>query len=291
MRTDTSRSLFGEAVKALKPVVGDDARNDARLLLGHVLACGDEAGGRPDISDETVGNEMADRFRDLVRQRLQRKPVSRIVGYRHFWKGWFRVTDDVLDPRPETELLVETALQGPPFKRVLDLGTGSGCILGSLLSERPEAKGVGVDVSPGAIRVASENLAGLDVQNRAELYVSDWFSAVTGQFDLIVSNPPYVARSEVPSLEPEVRRWDPARALLGGHDGLECYREIAAGLETHLKRGGRVLLEVGASQAHPVCAMFRSACDLDCCVFKDLDRFDRVVRLEQRKRGRAVKFP
>ena len=291
MSANTSRSLFREAVQALKPVVGDDARNDARLLLGHVRASGDVAGGCPVISDETVGNEMANRFRDLVRQRLQRKPVSRIVGYRHFWKGRFLVTDDVLDPRPETELLVETALRGPPFDRVLDLGTGSGCILGSLLSERPEATGVGVDVSPGAIRVASENLAGLEVLNRAELYVSDWFSAVTGQFDLIVSNPPYVASSEVPSLEPEVRCWDPARSLLGGHDGLECYRGIAAGLEIHLKSGGRALLEVGASQARAVCTMFRSACDLDCCVFKDLDRFDRVVRLERRNRGPAVKIP
>lgn len=291
MTADSTRSLFREAVKTLKPVVGDDARNDARLLLAHVLASGNAASGRPDISDEAVSNETANRFRDLVRQRLKRKPVSRIVGYRHFWKGRFVVTDDVLDPRPETERLVETALRGPPFDRVLDLGTGSGCILGSLLSERPAATGVGVDVSPGAIQVASENLAELEVLNRAELYVSDWFSAVTGQFDLIVSNPPYVASSEVPSLEPDVRFWDPARAILGGADGLECYRRIAAGLETHLKSGGRVLLEVGASQARPVCTMFRAACDLDCRIFKDLDRFDRVVRLERRKRVLAEKIP
>ena len=145
---------------------------------------------------------------------------------------------------------------GRPFDRVLDLGTGTGCILGSLLSERPEATGVGVDISPGALRVASENLNRLEVSNRAELVLSDWFSAVTGQFDLIVSNPPYIATTEVPFLEPEVRCWEPARAIQGGPDGLECYRKIAAGIGTHLKSGGRAFLEVGASQARPVCRMF-----------------------------------
>ena len=283
MTADTSRSLFREAVRKLEPAIGEDARNDARVLLTHVLAAGNAACLCPDISDGAVSNEMASRFRALVRQRLQRKPVSRIVGHRHFWKGRFLVTEDVLDPRPETELLVEMALRGPPFDRVLDLGTGTGCILGSLLSERPEATGVGVDISPGALRVASENLIRLDVSNRAELVLSDWFSAVTGQFDLIVSNPPYIATTEVPFLEPEVRCWEPARAIQGGPDGLECYRKIVAGIGTHLKSGGRVFLEVGASQARPVCRMFRSVCDLESRIYKDLDRFDRVVRLERRK--------
>ncbi len=283
MTADTSRSLFREAVRALKPAIGEDARNDARILLTHVLAAANATGRCPDISDEAVSNEMASRFRALVHQRLQRKPVSRIVGYRHFWKGRFLVTDDVLDPRPETELLVEMALRGPPFRRVLDLGTGTGCILGSLLSERPEAMGVGVDISPGALRVASENLIRLDVLDRAELVLSDWFSAVTGQFDLIVGNPPYIASTEVPFLEPEVSCWEPARAILGGPDGLECYRKIVAGIGTHLKSGGRVFLEVGAAQARPVRRMFRSVCDLDSHIYKDLDRFDRVVRFERRK--------
>ena len=291
MTAGSARSLFREAVKTLKPAVGDDARNDARLLLAHVLADGNVASGCPQVSDDVVSNELANRFRDLVRQRLQRKPVSRIVGYRHFWKGRFLVTEDVLDPRPETELIVETALQGLPFDRVLDLGTGTGCILGSLLSERPEATGVGVDTSPGAIRVASENLARLEVLNRAELHLSDWFSTVAGEFDLIVSNPPYIASNEIPSLEPEVRCWEPVKAILGGHDGLDCYRRIAAGLETHLKPGGRALLEIGSSQARPVCMIFRSACDLDCRTYKDLDRIERVVRLERRKQVHAMKIP
>ncbi len=282
MTADSSRSLFREAVGKLKPAIGEDAGNDARVLLAHVLAARNAAGRSPDISDEAVSNEMASRFRDLVHQRFQRKPVSRIVGYRQFWKGRFLVTDDVLDPRPETELLVETALKGPPFDRILDLGTGTGCILGSLLTERPEATGVGVDISPGALRVASENLSRLEVLHRAELVLSDWFSAVTGQFDLIVSNPPYIASTEVRFLEPEVHCWEPASAILGGRDGLECYRKIAAGIGTRLKSGGRVLLEVGASQARPVCRMFRSVCDLEGRIYKDLDLLDRVVRLERR---------
>ncbi len=283
MNADSTRSLFREAVRKLKPAIGEDARNDARVLLAHVLAAGNATGRCPDLSDEAVSNEMASRFRDFVHQRLQRKPVSRIVGHRHFWKGRFLVTEDVLDPRPETELLVETALRGAPFDRILDLGTGTGCILGSLLSERPEATGVGVDISPGALRVASENLMRLHVLNRAELVLSDWFSAVTGQFDLIVSNPPYIAGTDVTFLEPEVRCWEPAGAILGGHDGLECYRKIAAEIGSHLKSDGRVLLEVGASQARTVCRMFRSVRDLDCRIYKDLGRFDRVVLLERRK--------
>ena len=193
--------------------------------------------------------------------------------------GRFRVTDDVLDPRPETELLVEKALEVPAFSRVLDLGTGTGCILGSLLAERPQATGVGIDVSPEALEVASDNLAALNVADRVQLFRSDWFSEVTGEFDLIVSNPPYIANDDIAALQPEVRLWEPSRSIMGGADGLEAYRRIAAGLMAHLSPDGRVVLEIGASQAQEVCMMFKTTCGLDSRVHKDLAGHDRVVCL------------
>ena len=279
MNPATPRALFAEGVSALVPEIGADAPGDARRLLEHAFARADSTTARPSASDESVSDATASLFRSFVRQRHRRKPVSRILGYRDFWTGRFRVTDDVLDPRPETELLVEKALEVPAFSRVLDLGTGTGCILGSLLAERPQATGVGIDVSPEALEVASDNLAALNVADRVQLFRSDWFSEVTGEFDLIVSNPPYIANDDIAALQPEVRLWEPSRSIMGGADGLEAYRRIAAGLMAHLSPDGRVVLEIGASQAQEVCMMFKATCGLDSRVHKDLAGLDRVVCL------------
>lgn len=215
-------------------------------------------------------------FEDLVRRRAAREPFSHIAGYRDFWTHRFKVTSAVLDPRPETETLVAQAL-AEPFSKVLDLGTGSGCILISLLAEMPEAKGVGTDLSERAVLVAGENAKRIGVADRLVLPLSDWFEDVGGVFDLIVSNPPYIAAEEMDALQPEVRDFEPRGALTDEADGLSAYRAIAAGAPDHLTPGGRLLVEIGPTQAREVCEIFQGAGLVEITVHPDLDGRDRVV--------------
>lgn len=227
-----------------------------------------------------LAEETGQDFQSLVMRRLNREPFSHIAGYRHFWKHRFRVTPDVLDPRPETETLVELALL-EPFAKVLDLGTGSGCILISLLAERPGARGVGTDVSEKAVLLAGENAAEIGVVDRLILPLSDWFEDVGGRYDLIVSNPPYIAAGEMAGLAPEVQRFEPRSALTDEADGLSAYRAIAAGASQHLRPGGRLLVEIGPTQAEAVCTIFAATGLADAIVYPDLDGRNRVVAARQ----------
>lgn len=216
---------------------------------------------------------LAAAFLALVEARARRQPVSQIIGRRAFWNHDFIVTPDTLDPRPETEALVQAALD-LPWDSVLDLGTGTGAILVSLLAARRGARGLGCDISPAALDVARRNahLAGVAAQFRQ----SDWFDAVTGRFDLIVSNPPYIALSEMADLAPEVREWEPHSALTDGGDGLSAYRAIAEGFPAYLNPGGQVLVEIGHRQGHDVQAIFRAK-GAKTRLIADLDGRDRVV--------------
>jgi release factor glutamine methyltransferase len=202
-------------------------------------------------------------------------PVSHILGGRDFYGRWFKVTPDVLDPRPETEILVAQALQRP-FTRVLDMGVGSGCILVTLLAERPQARGVGIDISPEAVLVAGDNALAHGVADRITLPQSEWWHDVGSTYDLIVSNPPYIAASEMTALAPEIG-FEPRQALTDESDGLSAYRAITAGLMDHLRPGGRVLLEVGPTQAEAVVGLLRAAGLDSVTTTPDLDGRDRVL--------------
>jgi len=245
-----------EALAALRAAGVSDPATDARRLA----------------ADLGEGSALA----EAVARRARREPVSHILGYRDFWKHRFRVGPDVLDPRPETETLVEAALSAS-FTRVLDLGTGSGAIVISLLAERAEATGVGTDISERAVLVAGENAAAIGVADRLILPLSDWWADVGGRYDLIVSNPPYIAVDEMSGLAPEVREFEPEGALTDGGDGLEAYRAIAGGVLDHLTPGGRLLVEIGPTRAAAVREIF-SARGLELrAVHPDLDGRDRVV--------------
>jgi release factor glutamine methyltransferase len=246
-----------------------DAQGDLRRLFNWAFE---------GVPEEARSGAQAswDVFEDAVAKRERRVPVSQIIGRRAFWRHEFTVTPDVLDPRPETETLVEAAL-AEPFTRVLDLGTGSGCILISLLAERPDATGVGTDTSDKALLVAGENAARIGVVDRLVLPLSDWFDDIGGRFDLIVSNPPYIAASEMTDLAPEVRDHEPRAALTDEGDGLQAYRSIAAKVADHLTPGGRLLVEIGPTQAKAVTAIFRQSGLLDVGVQSDLDGRDRVI--------------
>ena len=225
---------------------------------------------------DPVSNEVEFFYPHYIHDRLNRIPVSRILGEREFWGRVFKVTEDTLDPRPETETLVELALS-EPFRDVLDLGTGTGCILVTLLAEREEATGVGTDISEKAVLVAGDNAERHGVANRMILPLSDWYDDIGGRFDLIVSNPPYIADSEMAALQPEVRDHDPRVALTDEADGLTAYRSIVEGALDHLRPGGRLLVEIGHTQGKAVKAIFEAGGLENVEVHKDLDGKDRVV--------------
>lgn len=217
---------------------------------------------------------------DAIARRVKREPVSRIVGHRGFWKSDFKVTPQTLDPRPDSETLVETALKTlvPPPKTILDLGTGTGCLLLSLLLEWPEATGVGVDISKEAVETAHENAAALGLAGRAKIVESNWEKFESNEsFDSIISNPPYIARGEISKLEPEVANYDPRAALEGGEDGLDCYRALALLVPKWLKRGGFAFFEIGFDQKEAVKSILAKA-GLDVIqTVPDLAGNDRVV--------------
>lgn len=262
------------AIPRLDAAGVEGAARDARVLLAHALGVAPE---RLTLQlPEEMTEAQASAFEAALVARAARQPVAQITGRRLFWGLAFRVTRDTLDPRPDTEALVAEAL-AEPFLKMLDLGTGTGCILLSCLKGMPMARGVGVDISEAALAVARGNSSDLGLAGRARFLGSDWFSNVSGAFDLIVANPPYIAESEMPSLAPEVRDWEPYLALTPGGDGLEAYRIIARGAGPRLMPGGRLLVEIGPTQGQAVAQLFRDAGLETVRILPDMDGRDRVV--------------
>lgn len=233
---------------------------DARLLL-------QEASGltREMViadPDWPVAADAAARFRTFIDRRLKGEPVSRILGNREFYGRVFTVTPATLDPRPDTETLIDAALSFVPAGRpcrLIDLGTGTGAIALTLLAERPLAEAVLTDISAEALTVARANAASLGVAARASFVEGSWFTGVAGRFDLILSNPPYIPTAILPTLEPDVRNFDPKAALDGGPDGLGPYREMAARASFFLVPQGRVIVEIGEGQALEIEDIFKAA--------------------------------
>ncbi|MBF9232763.1 peptide chain release factor N(5)-glutamine methyltransferase [Microvirga alba] len=276
-----------QALRQLRRTLTDagfeNAALDARLL---VLAALDiSATNLITRPDTLLTEEQAGKIAAYTSRRLAHEPVARIIGEREFWGLPFTLSDDTLVPRPDTETVVETALQLLPDHQaaltIADLGTGSGCILTALLYELPRARGIGVDRSFNAARTARSNAERNGVGERSLIAVSDWASALAGRFDLVVSNPPYIASSVVLGLDREVRDYDPALALDGGTDGLDAYRVILADAARLLKPGGLLVLEIGYDQAD---ALQRLAADRALDVLRivhDLSGNPRCVALKR----------
>lgn len=269
-----AQDALRRAVSLLRDAGIEDGSRDARVLLAHALGIGHDRLTLK-LQDEMTEPQAALYDAALV-ARIARQPVAQITGRRLFWGLSFRVTRDVLDPRPETETLVAEALK-VPFLKVLDLGTGTGCILLSCLKGMPLARGLGTDISDAALQVAVGNTRDLGLEARARFRKSDWFGQVTGAFDLIVSNPPYIAAEEMPALAPEVRDWEPHLALTPGGDGLDAYRTIARGAGARLLPGGRLLVEIGPTQGQAVAALFGAEGFAAIRILPDMDGRDRVV--------------
>jgi release factor glutamine methyltransferase len=258
--SETLVSLWTDVRRRLEAAGVDTPVFDARLLV--------EAGAgvsRLDIVTDPrrpVSAEQRASVDALARRREAREPVSHILGRRQFWTLDLAVSSAVLTPRPETEILVEAALEvvAPDAPaRVLDLGVGSGAILLAVLSERPNATGVGVDISPEALAIARANAEQLGITDRVELRRGDWGAGLEGGFEVVVSNPPYIPSDEITSLAPEVAHFEPRLALDGGVDGLDAYRRIILELPRLLAPGGRFGLEVGRGQAEAVSRLAKQA--------------------------------
>ncbi len=225
-------------------------RLEADIILKHAA---------PDYPEISPKQEAC--VSQMLSRRVKHEPLDKIIGEREFYKSLFMVDENVLSPRPDTEILVESALEFIPKNfcgNILDLGTGSGCIILSLLQERPQCHGIGLDASEKALRIAAQNAQRLGVSSRVKLIHKSWNEpgAVSGEFDIIVSNPPYIPHGEIEKLDIEVKNYDPLSALDGGENGLECYHEIARLAPLILKKGGYILLEVGYGQAEDVTEIF-----------------------------------
>jgi release factor glutamine methyltransferase len=223
-------------------------------LLAHAQGISQEA-----LLRGLSASARMDRLLPLLDRRIAREPLALIVGHREFWSLDFAVSRDTLVPRPESETLIEAALVAfagrPPPAAVLDLGTGTGCLLLAALSEFPSAFGIGVDRSPAAAALAARNAAALGLANRAALVCGDWARALDARFDLVLCNPPYIATSEVVSLMPDVAHFEPRSALDGGLDGLAAYRSLCPDFARLLSSDGIAVLELGAGQACAVSAL------------------------------------
>jgi release factor glutamine methyltransferase len=224
---------------------------------------------------------QAAEFEALLARRAAREPLSHILGYREFYGRNFKVTRAVLDPRPDSETLIEAVLKStthhPPLT-LLDIGTGSGCLLLTLLAELPHATGVGVDISPDALAIAKENAAHLGLTDRVQWVQADMKTlALQGRFDLIISNPPYIETAEIATLAPEVAQFEPKIALDGGKDGLDCYRKLANEVARLLAPQGSVALEIGHKQAGDVTRLLEASGFFCEAIIQDLGGHDRVI--------------
>lgn len=252
---------------------------DARLLIAHAL--GLDRAALVTQEDRPLAEGDIAAADTLIDRRVRREPVGRILGQREFWGLPFLLNDATLEPRPDSETLIETALtlykNKPAPQSLLDLGTGTGCLLLSLLHEWKEAQGVGIDISPRAIRQAQENARALNLDERASFRIGNWLHELNGTFDLILSNPPYIPTRDIPHLQPEVRLFDPSAALDGGPEGLDPYKLMIPKLPPFLKDGGALLFEVGDGQAEAVCSLLRAEGFENIAVRKDLGGLARCV--------------
>jgi release factor glutamine methyltransferase len=246
----TRAEAFAHLRRAFAEAGLDTPELDARILLTEALGVGPtDLALRP---QEPIGDKGAARLCEHAARRLAHEPVARILGFQEFWALTFELSPETLMPRPDTETVVEAALAEIDDRtaalRVLDLGTGSGCLLVALLRELPNARGVGVDRAPAALAAARRNAGRNGVADRADVVAGDWSAALAGEFDLIVSNPPYILSGAIQALPAEVRDHDPAGALDGGSDGLDAYRAILADAPRLLARAARLVLEIGFDQ-------------------------------------------
>ena len=270
----TVQELLTASQAKLRECGISDPVRDARLLLADCLELRTQ---NLNLLDNSCISEIKiSKFWRMINERCKRKPVSKILGYRSFWGRDFEINENVLDPRGDTETLIELILDCN-FENMLELGTGSGAIAITVLAERPEVTCVATDISQYALNTARTNSKRHGVQSRLKLLYSNWFDKISGSFDIIVSNPPYISSKEYGQLSAEVLKYDPKISLTLGGDGLEAYREILSQALEKLSKNGHIFLEIGYTQANAVGHLFKEAGFQQIKVHKDLGSRDRVI--------------
>lgn len=282
MKTDPptpAGSAIASAVSELRDAGCESAHLDARLLVAHVASLPLEAQIR--APDQPLPEDTRDRLQEAVARRVRRVPLAQITGEKEFWSLPFTVSADVLIPRPDSEVVVDSVLRhlgdrAQERLRVLDLGTGSGCLLLALLSRMPQAMGLGIDLSHAALDVAATNARRLGLAPRANFEHGNWGECLSGAFDVIVANPPYIATLDLGRLAPELAH-EPRLALDGGVDGLVAYRQLLPHIAARLARDGVAAVEIGAGQAPSVVAL-AAECGLDLSgIGRDLNGTERCL--------------
>jgi len=277
----TVKMALAAATAQLSAAGISQARREARLLVAAALDW--DAARVIAFPDAELPAEVCRRLQDMIARRSAREPVSRILGHREFWSMRFDLSPDTLDPRPDSETLIEATLAVLDDRerayRVLDFGTGSGCLLLSLLSELPNAVGTGVDLSEGALDTARRNAAALGLAGRARFVCANWGEGLSGDCDVILANPPYITSVELGRLMPEIACYEPRLALDGGADGLLAYRELAPEIARLLAPDGIAVVEVGAGRAADVTAILAEAGLALRVVRHDLSGVDRCIVL------------
>ena len=237
-------------------------------------------------SDLILSESKISKVQKIITRRLNFEPVSKIFGKRDFYNSTFSISDDVLDPRPETENIVEIAnnfILEKGYESFIDLGTGSGCIILSILKENKNLTAIGVDISIDAINIAKKNSKDMKLEKRSSFLVSNWLSSIYSSYDLIISNPPYIPSDEIITLSKTVKNFDPLISLDGGQDGLKCYKEIAQDINRVINKNGRVILEIGYNQAHDVIKIFESKEFKLLKIYNDINGLNRILTFESKK--------
>lgn len=251
---------------------------DARVLMAHAL--GVSSANLLLQAHDGIKDDELERFMQLIQSRSVFQPVSQIIGRREFWGREFNVTSDVLDPRPETESIIDLVLNNNfTPKRILDLGTGSGILAITLAAEIPTANVFATDISDAALSIAKDNAHKHGVHDRIQFMKSDWFECVSGQFDLIVSNPPYISADEMLELDKDVVNWEPHIALSPGGDGLSPYKSIAKSLDKYLLGNGSAYFEFGYKQAQKVKEIFQDSGFNNTSIHEDMSGHQRIIQI------------
>jgi release factor glutamine methyltransferase len=266
---------------------------DARILLGFVLGAPEER--FYGLEDKFLDEIELNSYEKIIQRRCEREPVSRILGQRGFWNLTLKLNSWSLDPRPDSETLIEAITKHVPNKNsrlnIIDLGTGTGCLLLAALKELPNSFGVGVDISDDCIKIAKENAHYNNLSNRTTFLTSDWTKKITDKFDIILCNPPYIKETEIKDLEPEVKSFDPYMALNGGPDGLSCYKAIANQFPQILTTKGLIFLELGHKQKLSVIKIMKTEGLQTLHIEKDLGDKERCLVLSHDHYSTKVQFP
>ena len=276
LQTAITKKLFDSGIET--------SSLDSRIILKEVF-CFDEKELILNSQLIVIKNKISEVDKILAR-RISGEPVSKIFGKRDFYESTFLISEDVLDPRPETELIIEIAnnfILDKGYKNFIDLGTGSGCIILSILKDNKSLRALGIDISNKAINIAQKNCSNLNLEKQATFLVSNWLSKVSGSYDLIISNPPYIPSKDVDTLSANVKNYDPLISLDGGEDGLKCYRQIAEDINRVIGKNGRVVLEIGYNQAEDVIKIFESKDFIFLDKYIDINGLDRILTFESKK--------